>query len=32
MLISVFRGTYGKCAACGRQIEVPRLEAVPWAV
>jgi DnaK suppressor protein len=25
-------GTYGKCAACGRQIEAPRLEAVPWAV
>jgi DnaK suppressor protein len=25
-------GTYGKCAASGRQIEAPRLEAVPWAV
>jgi DnaK suppressor protein len=25
-------GTYGKCDACGRQIEAPRLEAVPWAV
>lgn len=25
-------GTYGKCIACGRQIEAPRLEAVPWAV
>jgi DnaK suppressor protein len=24
-------GTYGKCIACGRQIEAPRLEAVPWA-
>jgi DnaK suppressor protein len=24
-------GTYGKCIACGRQIEVPRLEAIPWA-
>jgi DnaK suppressor protein len=24
-------GTYGKCAACGRQIEAARLEAVPWA-
>ena len=24
-------GTYGKCIACGRQIELARLEAVPWA-
>jgi len=24
-------GTYGKCIACGRQIEAGRLEAVPWA-
>jgi DnaK suppressor protein len=24
-------GTYGKCTACGRPIEAPRLEAVPWA-
>lgn len=24
-------GTYGKCLMCGRQIEVARLEAVPWA-
>ena len=24
-------GTYGKCTACGRQIESARLEAVPWA-
>ncbi|HTC90396.1 MAG TPA: TraR/DksA C4-type zinc finger protein [Bryobacteraceae bacterium] len=24
-------GTYGKCYACGRQIEAARLEAVPWA-
>jgi len=24
-------GTYGKCLACGRPIEAPRLEAVPWA-
>ncbi len=24
-------GTYGKCTACGRQIEAARLEAVPWA-
>jgi DnaK suppressor protein len=24
-------GTYGKCPACGRQIEAARLEAVPWA-
>jgi DnaK suppressor protein len=23
-------GTYGKCVACGRQIEPERLEAVPW--
>ena len=24
-------GAYGKCAACGRQIEAARLEAIPWA-
>jgi len=24
-------GSYGKCTACGRQIEAARLEAVPWA-
>jgi DnaK suppressor protein len=24
-------GSYGKCIACGRQIEAARLEAVPWA-
>jgi DnaK suppressor protein len=24
-------GTYGKCTACGRPIEAPRLKAVPWA-
>ncbi len=24
-------GTYGKCTACGREIEPARLEAVPWA-
>jgi RNA polymerase-binding transcription factor len=24
-------GTYGRCTACGRQIEPARLEAVPWA-
>src|SRR5580658_1773075 len=24
-------GTFGKCKACGRQIEAARLEAVPWA-
>lgn len=23
-------GTYGKCTACGEQIEAVRLEAVPW--
>ena len=24
-------GAYGKCAACGRQIEAARLEAITWA-
>lgn len=24
-------GSYGKCTACGREIEAPRLEAIPWA-
>ena len=24
-------GTYGKCVACGREIEAARLEAIPWA-
>jgi len=24
-------GSYGKCTACGRQIEAARLEAIPWA-
>jgi DnaK suppressor protein len=24
-------GAYGKCTACGRQIEAARLESVPWA-
>jgi DnaK suppressor protein len=24
-------GTYGKCVACGRQMEAARLDAVPWA-
>lgn len=23
-------GTYGKCIACGRQIVMARLEAIPW--
>jgi DnaK suppressor protein len=23
-------GTFGKCIACGRQIEAARLEAIPW--
>ena len=23
-------GTYGKCAVCGKEIPVERLEAVPW--
>jgi DnaK suppressor protein len=25
------KGTYGKCLACGKQIEESRLEALPWA-
>ena len=25
------QGTFGRCMACGRQIEAARLEAVPWA-
>lgn len=24
-------GSYGKCTNCGCQIQIPRLEAVPWA-
>lgn len=24
-------GSYGRCLACGRQIELARLEAAPWA-
>ena len=24
-------GTFGKCIACGRQMEEARLEAIPWA-
>ena len=24
-------GAYGKCVACGRQMEAARLDAVPWA-
>lgn len=24
-------GTYGRCANCGRDIALPRLEALPWA-
>ena len=24
-------GTYGRCANCGQNIAVPRLEALPWA-
>jgi DnaK suppressor protein len=23
-------GTYGQCIECGRQIEIARLEAIPW--
>ncbi|HTB20161.1 MAG TPA: TraR/DksA C4-type zinc finger protein [Bryobacteraceae bacterium] len=30
-LMRIEDGTYGKCSACGRQIEAARLEAVPWA-
>ena len=30
-LVRIEDGTYGKCIACGRQIEAARLEAVPWA-
>jgi DnaK suppressor protein len=30
-LMRIEDGTYGKCIACGRQIEAARLEAVPWA-
>jgi DnaK suppressor protein len=25
-------GSYGKCSACGKQIEPARLEAVPWTL
>ncbi len=25
-------GSYGTCAACGREIEKARLEAIPWAL
>ncbi len=31
-LIRIKTGTYGKCTACGRDIEPARLEAVPWAL
>lgn len=24
-------GTYGRCANCGRDVALPRLEALPWA-
>lgn len=25
------RGTFGQCAECGNEIELKRLEAIPWA-
>ena len=30
-LASVEKGTYGKCASCGKQILAARLEAIPYA-
>ena len=27
----IVEATYGKCIACGRQMEPARLEAIPWA-
>ena len=30
-LARIEQGTYGKCLACGKEIEAARLEAVPWA-
>lgn len=30
-LLRVKQGTYGRCAECGEQISVDRLEALPWA-
>ena len=30
-LVRVGKGTYGNCVNCDREIQVPRLEAVPWA-
>jgi DnaK suppressor protein len=31
-LKSIDAGTYGACDECGEEIEVKRLQAVPWAV
>jgi DnaK suppressor protein len=31
-LVRIEKGTYGKCAACGREITRARLEAIPWAL
>lgn len=30
-LLSLRKGTYGKCESCGKQIEIQRLEAMPTA-
>ncbi len=30
-LARIDEGTYGTCAACGREIPLDRLEALPWA-
>jgi DnaK suppressor protein len=30
-LLRIEDSTYGKCAACGRQIDAARLNAIPWA-
>jgi DnaK suppressor protein len=27
----IVRGTFGECAECGNDIELKRLEAIPWA-
>jgi DnaK suppressor protein len=31
-LVRIEKGTYGKCATCGREIPRARLEAIPWAL
>lgn len=30
-LARIREGTYGECAACGEELNLKRLEAVPWA-